>query len=135
MLLQESKTGLMRKLPDRSDTEPFHRRFALAGVIVGAVAIFGVDLAFAMKQTGKHPRTHAAVVRLVSSADAAALGAAPVAAVTVLALMLWLGRRSTDPIPLSLPTPSATVPADIHVETTTRARFSISYHTGGLYGP
>ncbi len=112
------------------------RRFALTGIVFGAVALLGVDLAFSMKGASRQHRS-AAAVRIVNAADSAVLSGVP--AVTsmalALALLLWLGRRSMDRVPHALPERAATIRTASGRAETSRDQHSVSYHTGGLYGP
>lgn len=110
---------------------------ALTGILLGAVALLGVDLALSLKQAGRHHRSVDAVVRMINPADAAILGVAPMAASTALALalLLWLGRRSVDRIvPLAAPLFVA-ARHDPFAAKLCRARLAVSHRTGGLYGP
>lgn len=113
------------------------RRFALTGIVFGAVALLGVDLAFSMKCAGRQHRSAAAAVRIVNAADSVVLSGVP--AVTsmalALALLLWLGRRSMDRVPHALPERAATIRTASGRAETSRDQHSVSYHTGGLYGP
>lgn len=116
-------------IPDKS-----MRCVGLAGVLVGAVALIGVDLVSADRVSHRHARVPAAI-QFVSSADAA-ITVGSVGAVTLaLALLLWLGRRTADEgVPLPMPA-SQSPHIDDSVKASRRRRLSISYHSGGLYGP
>jgi hypothetical protein len=119
-------------IPDKS-----MRCVGLAGVLVGAVALIGVDLVSADRVGHRHTRVPAAI-HFVSSTDAAiaAIAVGTVGAVTLaLALLLWLGRRTADEgVPLPLPA-SQSPHIDDSVQASRRNKLSISYRSGGLYGP
>ena len=114
-----------------------HRRFAVTGIMLGVVALLGVDLFFSFKHAGKHPRSHAAAVRMVGTAESALLvGSTSSACMALtLALLLWLGRRSVSSMPGSFVCSRILAPGDFLVAGTTHDRYSISYRSGGLYGP
>ena len=112
------------------------RPFAVAGVLVGAVALLGFDLTYPAAAARGH-KSPSAMVHAVAPGNSAAIVMTPALAgsALVLALMLWLGRQSIDSLrgfPPIEPVRSAgcsTIPPML------RSRVSISYHTGGLYGP
>lgn len=116
-------------IPDKS-----MRCVGLAGVLVGAVALIGVDLVSADRAGHRHARVPAAI-QFVSSADAA-ITVGSVGAVTLaLALLLWLGRRTADAgVPLRVAA-SHSPHVDDAVKASRRSKLSISYRSGGLYGP
>lgn len=110
------------------------RCIGLAGVLVGAAALIGFDLVTAERAAHRHHRA-AAVVQFVAPTDAAiTVGGFGTTATLALALLLWLGRRTADARPV-LSVILALPHLDDASQALSRESFSISYRTGGLYGP
>jgi len=113
------------------------RRFAVSGLVVGTVALIGLDLAHAAKSSARPHKPTFVMVRVMATAQAAALPAGPqfAASILALALMLWLGRQSPASAPDITPSSTHTAIIDASGEAALPQKSSISYHIGGLYGP
>ena len=112
------------------------RPLAAASILVGAVALLGFDLMNSGGPNRSHKAT-ATIVHAIAPANSAAI-AIPTAlagSAGVLALMLWLGRHGADVLRQFLPIEMSVAPAPAKLPPTLQSRYSITYHTGGLYGP
>ena len=112
------------------------RPLAVAGILVGAVALLGFDLMSSSGLARSH-KSPASIVHSVAPASSAAI-AIPTAlagSAAVLALVLWLGCHGGDVLRQLVPIEPRIASTPSHVPPTLQARISITYHTGGLYGP
>ena len=124
---------MMQSTLQNSTVDKPMRCVGLAGVLVGAVALIGVDLVTAERAAHRHHR--AAVVQFVTPADAAiTVGTIGATATLALALLLWIGRRTADACPIL-----SVVERFPRLEEVSQPKgrdsFSISFRSGGLYGP
>lgn len=112
------------------------QRFAVCGIVVGAVALIGIDPVLGGRSNVGHPKASGVVVRVVSSANAAALAAGPAfgAATLALAILLWVGRHAPTICP-PRSHPILCIAGAPDTRPAVKRRFAISYHIGGLYGP
>ncbi len=120
---------------DNSTADRTVRPFAVAGILVGTVALLGVDLTG--PTTARWHKAPSSVVHSVGSANSAAIAIAPAFAcsVIVLVMLLWLGRRRVVSVFCLPPVVRAIARSPSTIQPIDQSRFSISYHTGGLYGP
>jgi hypothetical protein len=112
------------------------RPLAAASILVGAVALLGFDVMNSGGPNRSH-KTSASIVHAIAPANSAAI-AIPTAlagSAGVLALVLWLGRHGGDVLRLLVPIEPRIAPTPSNVSPNLQSRISITYHTGGLYGP
>jgi hypothetical protein len=109
----------------------------LTGVLFSLVALVGVDFAASYRASSRQHRAVVSVVGVVGASDTAGIGAGPIVAtaVLVLALLLWLGKRSIDAIPRSVLQAASAAKDQPLAAGVVQRRHSISYTSGGLYGP
>lgn len=120
---------------DNSTADRTVRPFAIAGILVGMVALLGFDLT--SPTTTRWHKAPSSAVHAVGSANNAAIAIAPVFAcsVVVLAILLWLGCRRVISV-FCLPPVVRVIAKNLStIQSLLQSRLSISYHTGGLYGP
>lgn len=122
--------------PDNITADRVARPLAVAGILLGAVALLGFNLV----TQGGPVRSHKASTSIVhavapTNSSAFAIPTALAGSAAVLALMLWLGRHGADTLRRLLPVEPRRAPMPATLPPALRSRVSITYHTGGLYGP
>jgi hypothetical protein len=111
------------------------RPLAVAGILVGAVALLGFDLTNPTTAARWH-KTPSSIVHSVAPSNAAmAVSPALACSAVVLAILLWLGRQSVNPLRWITPIEPIKLVFHSQIPPALRSRASISYHSGGLYGP
>lgn len=109
----------------------------MGGLVLGALAIIGIETAAAGKHASRITRSAVIAVRTVVPTDAAVLLMGPSAGCTVLAvvILLWLGRRlAAGPRRIALRPPILAL-IDQRNRLARDRSHRISYRSGGLYGP
>ncbi|HKQ47013.1 MAG TPA: hypothetical protein VJZ71_02960 [Phycisphaerae bacterium] len=127
---------LIKMTRDNITADRSARPIAVAGILVGAIALLGVDLISSSGPARSH-KSPASVVHSVATASSAAIGipTALAGSAAVLALVLWLGRHGADLLRQLVPIESQISHVPAKRSPAPQSRQSISYHTGGLYGP
>jgi hypothetical protein len=122
--------------PHQKSCETFARRAALPRAVVLVVALIGIDCAIPASAAGDRVhRTPAVALRSVSPSSPAALTGAAGIATLALMLMLLFGGQQLDPAPLLRAVRTITIRGDSAIGAAVRRRYSISYRSGGRYGP
>jgi hypothetical protein len=90
--------------------------------------------------SGGLARAHKGTVSIVhaiapTSTAAIAIPAALAGSAAVLAIMLWLGRQGADAPPQLVPIEARVARTPAQPPHALQSRMSITYHSGGLYGP
>jgi len=107
----------------------------LSGLLLGFLALVGVEAASARTAVSRDGRQPVAALSIAPSPSAAAVLNSPVCTVLAIALMLWLGRRMSVGPRSGWAAPQRVGAVSGAAIAPGGQRLHISYRFGGLYGP